>query len=74
MNADGFQCLEKIRSRLKMSKDQFAMMIGVSKATLQNWEQSRRKPEEPAKALLTPSWTKPPKLSSLPCKPDSSDY
>lgn len=28
-------------------------MIGVSKATLQNWEQGRRKPEGPAKALLT---------------------
>ena len=28
-------------------------MIGVSKATLQNWEQGRRTPDGPAKALLT---------------------
>ena len=27
-------------------------MIGVSIATLQNWEQGRRKPEGPAQALL----------------------
>ena len=27
-------------------------MIGVSVATLQNWEQGRRKPEGPAQALL----------------------
>lgn len=27
-------------------------MIGVSVATLQNWEQGRRKPEGPARALL----------------------
>jgi putative transcriptional regulator len=29
-----------------------AMMIGVSVATLQNWEQGRRRPEGPARALL----------------------
>jgi putative transcriptional regulator len=28
------------------------MMIGVSARTLQNWEQGRRQPEGPAKALL----------------------
>jgi putative transcriptional regulator len=27
-------------------------MIGISTATLQNWEQGRRKPEGPARALL----------------------
>ena len=27
-------------------------MIGVSVATLQNWEQGRRKPEGPARPLL----------------------
>ena len=27
-------------------------MIGVSVATLQNWEQGRRRPEGPARALL----------------------
>ena len=45
--------VKKIRRRLDVSQSQFALMIGVSKATLQNWEQGRRTPEGPAKALLT---------------------
>lgn len=45
--------VKKIRAKLHVSQSQFALMIGVSKATLQNWEQGRRKPEGPAKALLT---------------------
>jgi putative transcriptional regulator len=45
--------VKKIRSKLHVSQSQFALLIGVSKATLQNWEQGRRKPEGPAKALLT---------------------
>lgn len=44
--------IKSIRKRLDVSQSQFALMIGVSKATLQNWEQGRRKPEGPAKALL----------------------
>ena len=44
--------IKKIRSRLDVSQAQFALMIGVSKSTLQNWEQGRREPEGPAKALL----------------------
>jgi putative transcriptional regulator len=43
----------RIRSRLHVSQSQFALMIGVSRATLQNWEQGRRMPEGPARALLT---------------------
>ena len=30
----------------------FAALIGISPRTLQNWEQGRREPEGPAKALL----------------------
>ena len=41
-----------IRSKLGKSQSEFALMIGVSVATLQNWEQGRRKPEGPAQALL----------------------
>ena len=41
-----------IRMRLRKSQSEFAMMIGVSIATLQNWEQRRRRPEGPARALL----------------------
>jgi putative transcriptional regulator len=44
--------IKRIRSRLHVSQNQFALMIGVSKSTLQNWEQGRREPEGPAKALL----------------------
>ncbi len=41
-----------IRERLDLSQSEFAMLIGVSVATLQNWEQGRRRPEGPARALL----------------------
>jgi putative transcriptional regulator len=44
--------IKMIRKSLNFSQSEFAMMIGVSVRTLQNWEQSRRKPEGPAKALL----------------------
>jgi putative transcriptional regulator len=41
-----------IRERLGLSQSRFASIIGVSVRTLQNWEQGRRQPEGPAKALL----------------------
>jgi putative transcriptional regulator len=41
-----------IRERLGLSQSRFASIIGVSVRTLQNWEQGRREPEGPAKALL----------------------
>ena len=41
-----------IREKLKASQTEFAMMIGVSVATLRNWEQGRRTPDGPALALL----------------------
>ncbi len=41
-----------IRKNLGISQTEFALMIGVSVRTLQNWEQGRRKPKGPAKALL----------------------
>jgi putative transcriptional regulator len=44
--------VKKIRSGLRMSQSEFALLIGVSVATLQNWEQGRRRPEGPARALL----------------------
>jgi len=45
--------VKAIRHRLGQSQSEFARMIGVSVATLQNWEQGRRHPEGPARALLT---------------------
>ena len=44
--------IKSIRSKLGKSQSEFALMIGVSVATLQNWEQGRRAPEGPARALL----------------------
>ncbi len=44
--------IRRIRRRLGQSQAEFARMIGVSVATLQNWEQGRRRPEGPARALL----------------------
>lgn len=44
--------IRSIRKRLHKSQSEFAQMIGVSISTLQNWEQGRRQPEGPARALL----------------------
>ena len=44
--------IKAIRRDLEVSQGQFARMIGVSITTLQNWEQGRRQPRGPARALL----------------------
>jgi putative transcriptional regulator len=44
--------IKAIREKLQKSQREFALMIGVSISTLQNWEQGRRSPQGPAKALL----------------------
>ena len=44
--------IKAVRRRLRLSQQRFAAMIGVSPRTLQNWEQGRRQPQGPAKALL----------------------
>ena len=44
--------VKAIRAALNKSQSEFALMIGVSVSTLQNWEQGRRQPEGPARALL----------------------
>lgn len=44
--------VKAIRAKLGRSQSEFALMIGVSVATLRNWEQGRRVPEGPALALL----------------------
>ena len=44
--------VKRIGNMLGVSQSQFAMMIGVRKSTLRNWEQGRREPEGPAKTLL----------------------
>ncbi len=44
--------VKAVRARLGASQPEFALMIGVSVATLRNWEQGRRTPDGPALALL----------------------
>ena len=44
--------VKTIRKRLHVSQVQFAHLIGVSAATLRNWEQGRTYPEGAARALL----------------------
>jgi putative transcriptional regulator len=51
--------IKEIRHKLDKSQREFAMMIGVSVGTLQNWEQGRRHPVGPARALLKVAAEKP---------------
>lgn len=44
--------VKALREELGQSQVEFALMIGVSVATLRNWEQGRRTPDGPALALL----------------------
>ena len=44
--------VKTIRKRLHVSQVQFAHLIGISAATLRNWEQGRTSPEGAARALL----------------------
>ena len=44
--------VQAVRAKLGTSQAEFALMIGISVATLRNWEQGRRTPDGPALALL----------------------
>lgn len=44
--------VKKLRKHYGLSQNKFASLMGISVATLRNWEQGRRKPEGPAKVLL----------------------
>lgn len=44
--------VQAIRQKLGLSQSEFAGMLGISPATLRNWEQGRRTPEGPARVLL----------------------
>jgi putative transcriptional regulator len=44
--------VKAVRAKLGASQSEFALLIGVSVATLRNWEQGRRTPDGPALALL----------------------
>lgn len=51
--------VKRVRAGLGLSQSEFALLIGISAATLQNWEQGRRRPEGPARALLRIAATHP---------------
>jgi putative transcriptional regulator len=42
----------RIRNKIDLTQDEFAQLCGVSVATLSNWEQRRRRPTGPSRALL----------------------
>ena len=42
----------KLRKSVGLSQARFAAALGISVATLQNWEQGRRRPDGPARVLL----------------------
>jgi putative transcriptional regulator len=44
--------VKRIRVNYKLSQGEFAALLGISVATLRNWEQGRRTPEGPARILL----------------------
>ena len=44
--------MKAIRERTGLSQGRFAILIGVSVRTLQNWEQGRRRPQGTAESLL----------------------
>lgn len=41
-----------IRAKFSATQKQFACLIGISVETLRNWEEGRRRPHGPARALL----------------------
>ncbi len=44
--------IKRIRENYELSQSQFAALLGISSATLQNWEQGRRLPKGAARVLL----------------------
>ena len=44
--------VREIRNQTNLSQSEFALLVGVSVKTIQNWEQARRQPTGPAAALL----------------------
>lgn len=44
--------VKAVRAKTGLTQERFANVVGVSKRTLENWEQGRRHPTGPARALL----------------------
>ncbi|AHC38083.1 MULTISPECIES: DNA-binding transcriptional regulator [unclassified Pseudomonas] len=41
-----------LRQRLNLTQQELAKQLGISSRTLQDWEQGRRQPKGPGRALL----------------------
>ena len=48
----GAKEIRGIRAKLSLSQSEFAALIGVPIRTVQEWDQGRRSPQGPARALL----------------------
>ena len=53
------------RARVGLSQQEFAVLLGVSARTLQDWEQGRREPTGAAKTLLRVAVANPEVLRAL---------
>lgn len=52
LGADADIDVRKIRAQTGLSQAKFAELLSIEVATLRNWEQGRREPTGPARALL----------------------
>ena len=66
--------VRKLRDNYGLSQGKFASLMGISVATLRNWEQGRRKPEGPAKVLLMVAARHPEVLLDLTVKEKKRKY
>lgn len=48
----GASTVKELRKSLHLTQAEFARLLTVEVSTLRNWEQGRREPHGPAKALL----------------------
>jgi putative transcriptional regulator len=49
---DALPAVRELRRRAKLTQAQFAARLGVPLETIRNWEQGKRSPRGPARALL----------------------
>jgi len=54
-----------IRAKFGATQEEFAELIGIKRETLRNWEEGRRRPHGPARALLRAIDTDPVLLAKL---------
>ncbi len=61
--------IKQIRAGFKLTQAQFSALLGISPATLRNWEQGRRSPEGPALVLLRVAARHPEAVWDTVCNP-----